>query len=138
MTLSASYTPRRRLTRHVTRQALLTWMGAVTLVGALSGCGDSDEAQTLDPDNTPPNAVLTLPERVEVGQAVLLDATASDDAEGELLEYWFQPGQEEPILQSVSPTLFHTFENPGTFTVTLTVLDAAGTKATDRREVVVE
>ena len=104
----------------------------------LAACGGSGSDDTFaDPDNDAPVARLSVEARAEVGRPVLLDATASEDADGFIAEYLFDPGDGTALLQATSPELFHTFEEAGVFTVTLTVVDDDGTKDTNRVEVLV-
>ncbi len=119
------------------KTTLLLSMTALLLASA-AACGDPDtDFANADIENQAPAALLQAPLTVELGETILLDASGSADEDGQLVEYWFQVGQEAPILQSVSPQIFHTFTAPGEVLITLTVIDDGGTKDTDRVEIVV-
>lgn len=69
------------------------------------------------------------------GESILFDASASSDADGDLLRYaWdFGDGMGADII---NPT--HTYEMPGTYPVTLSVADESGTiRGTDRDRIAV-
>ncbi|MCP9481346.1 PKD domain-containing protein [Shimia sp. CNT1-13L.2] len=73
--------------------------------------------------NAPPVAMAGGNRDVCSGDAILFDASASSDADGDLLQYlWeFGDGSQSEI---VNPT--KTYEQPGTYPVTLTVQDESG------------
>jgi hypothetical protein len=107
----------------------------VFLCLAMVGCGEPSEDRGADLDNIAPIAVLLAPLRADVGEPVLFDARESRDEDGEIVEYWFEVGDGGPLLESVSPEIYHTFVDVGTYTVTLHVIDDVGAKDTDRTEV---
>ena len=69
---------------------------------------------------------------------LLLDAGGSTDEDGHIAEYWYEPGTGDALLKSVSAEIYHTFREAGTHTVTLHVIDDAGSKDTDRAEIEVD
>ena len=105
------------------------------LMGVLAGCGGGDGDSDTPGDNVPPVAVLEAPLRARVGEPVLLEATGSSDEDGFIAEYWFEAGDGTPLRQAVSPQLYQTFAAPGLYSVTLHVIDDAGSKDTDRAEI---
>lgn len=86
--------------------------------------------------NTPPVADAGGPYSIEVGRSLLLDGSASADADGSIVQYdWdYGDGINE---EGVGPDPSHTYTSTGTFTVTLTVTDDAGSTAQATAEVTV-
>lgn len=82
--------------------------------------------------NVPPTAVFDVtPDEPTVGEAVVLDASAANDPDGEIVEYRWDfnaDGTIEGVRQR--PTLTADFPAPGTYSVALVVVDDDG--ATDR------
>jgi hypothetical protein len=97
------------------------------------GCSEDEDG--LFQDNEAPVAVLQAPASISQGETVVLDASSSEDVDGVIVDYIFDLGDGEALLQSASPELLHTFEVAGVFTLALTVVDDSGTKDTDRLEV---
>ena len=115
-----------------------SWVLMSLVCAGLVGCGESGSDDFfLDPDNTAPVARLVVDARVELGRPLLMDGATSEDGDGFITDYLFDPGDGTALLQSTSPQLFHTFEAPGQYTIALTVIDDDGTKDTDRVEVLV-
>ncbi|HSC67252.1 MAG TPA: sugar-binding protein [Cellvibrio sp.] len=67
--------------------------------------------------NTPPVPVLNLTTH---GMTVFIDGSESSDAEGEIVYHKISFGDEQSIL---SPQAWHTYTQPGDYTVTLEVRD---------------
>lgn len=62
-----------------------------------------------------------------VGKSITLDASASSDTEGDPLTFSWNFGDGSPVTEpSASPTVAHTYAEPGTFTASVTVTDALG------------
>jgi ABC-type glycerol-3-phosphate transport system substrate-binding protein len=109
----------------------------LALLLTLAACGGEDEIpEGLGQANETPVARLSLPSDARAGQPVLLDgASSTDDTAVQM--WWFDPGDGSPLLRASSPQLYHTYQAPGAYTVTLSVLDDTGTKDTDRGEIIV-
>ena len=102
----------------------------------LTACGGaSSDTDDDNIDNNPPVARVRAPSVAEVGRPILIDASHSSDEDGFIAEYWFEPGDETPTLQSASPEIFHTYLEAGSHTVTVHVIDNLGAKDTERAEV---
>jgi PKD repeat protein len=100
-------------------------------VAALAACGDDGLNQL---GNNPPVADAGSDLVVEEGKPVALDASASEDPEGDALSFSWDFGDGE-LRDGVTATWV--FENTGVFTVTLTVTDEWGASDTDTLEVTV-
>lgn len=83
------------------------------------------------PDNQPPVALISAPSHVEINRPIQFDGSQSYDTDGEISYYrWnFGDGTSEILLEK--PT--HSYSDPGTYTVTLTVVDNRGTSAVDTK-----
>jgi PKD repeat protein len=86
--------------------------------------------------NVAPVAVLSGPAQGEAGQALSFSGAASSDADGDLLSYTFDFGDGSTVTQD-EPTAMHTFEEPGTYTVSLSVTDIFGAADTATLDVTV-
>jgi parallel beta-helix repeat protein len=81
-------------------------------------------------DVTPPVAVAGEDIEVDEGDEVVFNGTGSSDNVGIVNLTWSIPaGEGELLLYGTTPA--HVFPVPGTYTVTLTVVDPAGLTATD-------
>ncbi len=79
---------------------------------------------TVEPPTTAPSArIATLPTMIEVGDAVSLTSISSNGPDTE--EWSFGDGQ-----TAVGTTVDHTWTSPGTFIVTLTATNRAGSSTT--------
>ena len=103
---------------------LLVWMAA-------SACGDGGTPEDITGPDAP-NPSINLPPVAEFTTsvsegfsplAVVFDATASRDPEGEALTWAWSLGDGTTASESV---VVHVFSEPGDFTVTLTVQDSSG------------
>jgi YVTN family beta-propeller protein len=105
--------------------SVLDLTGASPSVSGSIPTNGSPAALALTPDQAPMAAFSITPGTA--GSPTSLDASASDThpAGGTLAYAWnFGDGSTE---STSSPTTAHTYANPGLYTVTLTVTDAAGT-----------
>lgn len=87
--------------------------------------------------NAAPSAVISGPSLVSAGEAVTFDAAKSTDADGALTGHAWDFGDGTTAEGVRAP---HVFAAPGTYTVTLTVTDDAGTdnaRTTASQQVVV-
>ncbi|TET89115.1 MAG: PKD domain-containing protein [Methanomassiliicoccales archaeon] len=76
-------------------------------------------------DSIPPTADAGTNQEVTQGEVVHFDGTGSDDNDRiESFEWTFQDGDNPVIMSGEQPA--HIFNNSGTVTVTLTVIDASG------------
>ncbi|SHG93917.1 PKD domain-containing protein [Halobaculum gomorrense] len=89
------------------------------------------------PENKPPSAVFdSSTAEPQAGETVRFDASASTDPDGEIKGYrWDLTG--DGTRDATGRTVEYTYESPGEYTVTLTVVDAAGATATSRGTVTV-
>jgi PKD repeat protein len=90
-------------------------------------------------EEKPPVAQFTAPASITVGQSVVFDASASTPTPGgsSIAQYLWQFGDGSVVPPSESPQESHTFNAPGTYTVTLTIEDELGKKAETQQEVTV-
>src|SRR2546429_94565 len=88
--------------------------------------------------NVPPVASFTYsPTVVALGQSVSFDGTASSDADGIITSYQWSFGDTTPPLSLTVPTTTHSFTNPGSYDVSLTVSDNGGATNTASQTLVV-
>lgn len=108
----------------------------VTLT-AVSDAGAADRAQkTVTALNSPPVAVVRAPRTARAGQTVTgFDARRSHDRNGRVTQVIWNFGDGTPL--SGGALAAHKFTRPGRYTVTTTVLDNEGARATVRRVVAV-
>jgi parallel beta-helix repeat protein len=87
------------------------------------------------PDNEPPIADPGGPYESSTEDPVVFDASKSNDTDGIIQFYrWnFDDGSSEILAKQP----YHTYENPGTYTVTLTVIDEDGASDTATTGVVI-
>jgi PKD repeat protein len=98
--------------------------------------------QPLPPTETPeavqplptPQAVISAPNEGKAGQAITFDGSGST-ASAEITAYLWEFG--DGTVKD-GATLEHTFVNPGTYTVTLTVTDANNQVGSATLEVTIE
>jgi heat shock protein HslJ len=81
---------------------------------------------TEEPSPAPPVAIITAPEKGSVNQSILFDAGSSTSS-GNITSYTWDFGDG---AQADGVTIEHTFANPGTYTVMLTITDINGKTAT--------
>ena len=90
---------------------------------------------TVNPINHAPTALPGGPYTVEYGQPILLDGTAASDPDGDALSYTWDFGDGSPTYtESPDSTpdgqydgrVYHTYNFPGFYTVTLAVSDDQG------------
>ncbi len=86
-------------------------------------------------NNQPPTANFTAtPTSGEAPLTVTLNASASTDVDGTISSYeWLSSGQ--IITPGANSSI--TFNNPDTYTITLTVTDDQGSKSTDKKKITV-
>lgn len=116
-------------------------IGLGVLLFALPGCSDTPPTQPTPVTETPttaPTATFTLTvdslgsqEAIAGVSNVTVDASASTGA-GTRVEVAFGDGE-----TATTAVARHVYRNPGSFTVTLTVTDAAGRTTTTTRQLVV-
>jgi len=96
---------------------------------------DADTVTITVRDGTPPVADAGPNQIVSEDVAVTFDGSASSDNVGVVNYTWMFNDGGPQTLYGVSPT--HTFARPGSYSVTLTVRDAAGNSATGAMTVLV-
>jgi len=74
-------------------------------------------------NQSPSPAYSYSPFEPEAGEVIAFDASASDDPEGELDQIWWDFGDGTAAIGNM---VEHTFDNPGAYTITLTISDAKG------------
>lgn len=104
-------------------------LAALLLLSGVSGCGTGKAG-----NGTPHAAFSTTPASGVAPMAVTCDASASFDADGSVLSYFWDFGDGQT---GTGITLTHTYTSPGNYTVTLTVTDNQGSTATATRNIVV-
>jgi len=117
-----------------------TATGLVTLlVLTLSACGgggggSGDEVAAVPAANAAPVASFTVtPSSGVAPLTVQFDATASADSDGSIATYGWNFGDNSAAGSGLKPS--HSFQAPGTYTVTLTVTDNRGATALATRQV---
>jgi len=99
--------------------------------GADSSDEDSCKSNCSDDGNPSPTAILVADAtRVDQGSSVSFDATASSD-NGEIEAYEWSMGKTS--LAADGPTHVRTFDDPGTYTVTVTATDDGRPSGTPKR-----
>lgn len=78
---------------------------------------------TRTPNLLPHPEFIALPPEIQAGEPVTLDASASADPDGEIVEYWWDFGDGTADL---GPTVVHVFSTPGMHEITLTIADDDG------------
>ncbi len=88
-------------------------------------------------DTAPPVANAGADKTATTGSVVTFDGSASTDDKGIASYSWDFDVSNGITSEASGVTATHTYASPGTYTVTLTVTDTAGKKATDTLKVVV-
>ncbi|MFH1264442.1 MAG: PKD domain-containing protein, partial [Planctomycetota bacterium] len=89
--------------------------------------------------NRPPTAEAGGPYSGTEEQSITLSAAGSSDPDGDTLTYiWSFGDGTAPSLPSQNPAVTHTYQDPGTFTATVTVTDGVNTPVTDTATVNVQ
>lgn len=94
---------------------------------ALAACGGGNEEPMAD--------FVITPEGGTTETQFTFDASGSSDPDGDIVSYEWEFGDGET---ATGQTVQHTYAEPGTYNVTLTVTDDDGAEATETKEVVVE
>lgn len=100
---------------------------------------DTDTETLIVTQNQPPVADFSWsPPTPTPGESVDFNASDSEDSDGDIVEYrWVsEDGSIDTITQL--PLMTHTFDEPGTYPVTLTVMDDEGATDSITQEVPVE
>ena len=86
---------------------------------------------TVNDVNDPPTADAGDDQDADEDALVLFDASGSDDADGEIVEYLWDFGDGTAPLVTTGPTNSHSYGLHGSYTVRLVVTDDAGATAED-------
>jgi hypothetical protein len=87
-------------------------------------CFQCHDDEWADEDNLPPIVDTGGPYSISAGETLVVDASDTNDPNGDSLTYVWDFGDGWPPLRPKSRgTATHTYENPGTFSGTLTVGD---------------
>jgi len=107
---------------------------ATTILCLFTALSAACDGGLLGTTNQPPRALAG--DDVEVGEreVVSFDASASSDPDGRIVSYEWTFGDGTSSPDAVTT---HAYENPGRYTVTLTVVDERGDDASDTRTVLV-
>jgi PKD repeat protein len=105
-----------------------TYAITLTVRDAAGNVGTATRALTVV-DTTPPVAVANLPGVVDEDAAVTLDGSGSSDNVGVVRWQWTVEDLGGAVVFAQDPATY-TFETPGTYRVSLAVVDAAGHGAT--------
>ncbi len=91
-------------------------------------------------ENAPPRAMVTGPVKVMVGDALSFDASGSTDPDDRIAYYeWDFDGDGTVDYKSSASALApYTFDEPGTYTVEVTVFDSNGASSSKSYEIKVE
>lgn len=104
---------------------LRTGLAAAIATLALQGCGDD----SLSIDNERPTAVATLAAgSVSPGDRVEVDASQSADDDGYIRRYTYDWGDGSADEISVEPLASHSYEDVGSYTISVSVIDDRGAK----------
>jgi len=85
---------------------------------------------------SPPVAVLKVPSYAEVGSEITLDGCSSYDINNNIVSYEFDCG--DGCILRPQCIQHHTYNKPGTYTVTLTVTDSTAKSDTTSKTIVVK
>jgi len=112
--------------------------GSRVVVGTTEAQSAADvRAVALRPNRPPEAAFSVTPEAPAVGESVEFDPSASTDPDENVSEHRWNFGASSG-LDSTERQPSHTYESPGTYEVTLTVVDAEGANSSTTRSLTVE
>lgn len=101
---------------------------------ALSATVTVDAGQAQNGNNQPTAEFSVSPQAPESGSEVTFDASASSTPEGEIASYAWAFG-DGTTTEETQPTVTHTYDEAGTYDVTLTVTNSDGNQATTTQQI---
>jgi YVTN family beta-propeller protein len=101
---------------------------ATNAAGTAITVGNTPEGIAVTPDQAPAARFTTS--GTTVGSPVSFTASASTVAYGTIVSYAWNFGDGTSVTTTTGPTTSHTYTNPGSYTVTVTETDSAGTSTT--------
>jgi len=122
------FVPHNRAIHPVKRIVLL-----LSLLGILGGCSDKDENVDSDPNILPTASFTATPDSGVAPLAVNLNASASSDNDGQIADYNWNFGDGHTAS---GITTSHTFTNPGSYIITLTVTNERGSNDSTSQTIV--
>ena len=90
-----------------------------------------------DPVGEIPTVRYTAPVNAYAGQYIVFDASASEDPEGLLLWHQFDFGDGGAAIRTRDPVAGHMYGEPGRYTTEVGVIDQAGNKFTELRQITI-
>lgn len=101
---------------------------------AISATVSVAAGQQQNGDNQPTAEFSISPQQPETGSELTFDASAASTPDGEIASYAWAFG-DGTTTEQTQPTATHTYQEPGTYDVTLTVTNSDGNQATTTQQI---